>query len=74
MTPSAWPVAPTRVRPDHHLCHRPDSTITDRMVLKREEEDLPLWLGETWAPIGEVMALIRTKEMGEEWVMAPEKG
>lgn len=44
--------------------------ITDRMPLILAEEDVALWLGETAAPVEEVMALIRTREFGEaDWEM-----
>jgi putative SOS response-associated peptidase YedK len=35
--------------------------ITDRMPLILHEDDVALWLGETAAPVEEVMALIRTR-------------
>jgi len=49
------------------------SAITDRMPLLLEgEEDIALWLGESRAPIEEVMALIRTREFGSDWEMQVE--
>lgn len=48
--------------------------ITDRMPLVLAEDDLPLWLGELRAPIEDVLALIRTRESGQDWSMQPEGG
>ena len=46
------------------------SQITDRMPLLLEgEEEMALWLGESEAPIEHVMALIRTREFGNDWEM-----
>lgn len=44
------------------------AAITDRMPLILDEGDVALWLGETAAPVEEVMALIRTREFSEaDW-------
>lgn len=41
--------------------------ITERMPLLLADEDTGLWLGEDRAPVEEVMALIRTRELGSDW-------
>jgi putative SOS response-associated peptidase YedK len=47
--------------------------VTDRMPLLLESEaEIALWLGETPAPVEEVMALIRPREFGSDWEMAVE--
>lgn len=48
------------------------ATITDRMPLLLDEDDLSLWLGEDRAPIDDVLELVRTREMGPEWEMGVE--
>jgi putative SOS response-associated peptidase YedK len=49
------------------------ATITDRMPLILHEDEVALWLGETGAPIEEVLALIRTREFSPDaWELVVE--
>lgn len=45
------------------------SRITDRMPAILPREAWSLWLGETWAPLEEVKALLQTFEDGGTWTM-----
>lgn len=49
------------------------SRITDRMPAILREEDWPLWLGETDAPLSEVKAALRTFEDGGDWTMTEQE-
>jgi putative SOS response-associated peptidase YedK len=46
------------------------SRITDRMPAILESDDIPVWLGETAAPLADVKAVLRTVEDGGRWDMA----
>ncbi|MGE3301738.1 MAG: SOS response-associated peptidase [Hyphomonadaceae bacterium] len=48
------------------------AAITDRMPAILREEDWPLWLGETDAPLADVKALLRPMEDAGEWEMTPQ--
>lgn len=49
------------------------SKITDRMPAILSAEDVPVWLGETGAPLADIKALLRTYEDGGAWEMAREQ-
>lgn len=45
------------------------SRITDRMPAILPRETWSAWLGETWAPLDEIKALLKTFEDGGTWTM-----